>query len=186
MDEEIELTTVDGQTVRVALSGAVAAVGLAVGRGRYLVSLDAEESVEVRRVRHDEAHDSGPPSLLPEAWRWVVSPNGPMGLDGPPNMVASALARFVDDEFGDDRDSAGSAHFNKGDFELEHKVYATAFWKLAAAAMLAATRYAEKLGGDASDCFDPDAKHSAWVGFGGLCECGSDEDGPHDTDCGAA
>lgn len=54
MDEEIELTTVDGQTVRVALSGAVRACGAAIHGSAYSVAGCDGERVEVRRVRDAE------------------------------------------------------------------------------------------------------------------------------------
>lgn len=60
MDEEIELTTVDGQTARVALSGAVAAVGRAVQHDAYSVPGRDGERIEVRRVREEPAYK--PPS----------------------------------------------------------------------------------------------------------------------------
>lgn len=55
MDEEIELTTVDGQTVRVAPSGAVRAVGVAIQGSAYSVAGRDGERVEVRRLREEAA-----------------------------------------------------------------------------------------------------------------------------------
>lgn len=60
MDEEIELTTVDGQTVRVSLAHAVAAVGRAIQHDAYCVATDGGDMIEVRRTRAD---DDVPPEI---------------------------------------------------------------------------------------------------------------------------
>lgn len=69
MDEEIELKTVDGQTVRVSLSGAVAAVGRAIQGSAYSVSGCDGERVEVRRVRDGAREEMAWLDFEANGWR---------------------------------------------------------------------------------------------------------------------
>jgi hypothetical protein len=101
-------------------------------------------------------------------------------LEGdPPNFVTSDirdLLHRIIDELNDGSSAAGSAHFNKGDVDLENQCYRTTFWRLAGVFAICAMNYDVVLrrvyGAEPIPAVDNDARELAFRGYDGRCECG--------------